>query len=97
MELRKQNSLKQLALICAVLIVVNFAGSYIFKRFDMTDDKRYTLSEASVNVIEQVKDPLYIDIFLGGDLPPEFKRLQNEIRQVLEEYQYITATLRLTL
>jgi len=87
MELRKQNSLKQLALISAVLMVVNFAGSYVFKRFDMTDDKRYTLSEASVNVIEQVKDPLYIDIFLGGDLPPEFKRLQNEIRQVLEEYQ----------
>jgi gliding-associated putative ABC transporter substrate-binding component GldG len=87
MELRKQNSLKQLALISAVLIIVNFAGSYVFKRFDMTDDKRYTLSEASVNVIEQVKDPLYIDIFLGGDLPPEFKRLQNEIRQVLEEYQ----------
>jgi len=87
MELRKKNSLKQLALISAVLIVVNFAGSYVFKRFDMTDDKRYTLSEASVNVIEQVKEPLYIDIFLGGDLPPEFKRLQNEIRQVLEEYQ----------
>jgi len=87
MEARKQKNLKQLGLIAAVLIVINFAGSYVFKRFDMTDDKRYTLSEASIKVIEEVKDPLYIDIFLGGDLPPEFKRLQNEIRQVLEEYQ----------
>jgi len=87
MEARKQKNLKQLGLIAAVLIVINFAGSYIFKRFDMTDDKRYTLSEASIKVIEEVKDPLYIDIFLGGDLPPEFKRLQNEIRQTLEEYQ----------
>jgi len=87
MEARKLKNLKQLGLITAVLIVINFAGSYVFKRFDMTDDKRYTLSEASIKVIEEVKDPLYIDIFLGGDLPPEFKRLQNEIRQVLEEYQ----------
>jgi len=87
MEARKQKNLKQLGLIAAVLIVINFAGNYIFKRFDMTDDKRYTLSEASIKVIEEVKDPLYIDIFLGGDLPPEFKRLQNEIRQTLEEYQ----------
>ncbi|KGO86751.1 gliding motility protein GldG [Flavobacterium rivuli WB 3.3-2 = DSM 21788] len=87
MDARKQKNLKQLGLVAAALIVINFAGSYIFKRFDMTDDKRYTLSEASIKVIEEVKDPLYIDIFLGGDLPPEFKRLQNEIRQVLEEYQ----------
>ena len=87
MEARKLKNLKQLGLIAAALIVINFAGNYVFKRFDMTDDKRYTLSEASIKVIEEVKDPLYIDIFLGGDLPPEFKRLQNEIRQVLEEYQ----------
>jgi gliding-associated putative ABC transporter substrate-binding component GldG len=87
MKAGKQKNLTQLAIIAAVLIAVNFAGAYVFKRFDLTDDKRYTLSDASVNVIEQVNEPLYIDIFLGGDLPPEFKRLQNEIRQILEEYQ----------
>jgi len=87
MKAAKQKNLTQLGIIAAVLIVLNFAGSYVFKRFDLTDDKRYTLSDASVNIIEQVNEPLYIDIFLGGDLPPEFKRLQNEIRQILEEYQ----------
>lgn len=87
MRAEKQKNLVQLGIIAAVLIVLNFAGAYVFKRFDLTDDKRYTLSDASVNVLQEVNEPLYIDIFLGGDLPPEFKRLQNEIRQILEEYQ----------
>lgn len=87
MKAGKQKNITQLGIIAAILLVLNFASAYIFKRFDLTDDKRYTLSEASVAVVEQVNEPLYIDIFLGGDLPPEFKRLQNEIRQLLEEYQ----------
>ncbi|MXN89911.1 gliding motility-associated ABC transporter substrate-binding protein GldG [Flavobacterium sp. Sd200] len=87
MEATKQKNLVRLGITAAALLALNFAGSYVFKRFDLTADKRYTLSEASVAVTQKVQEPLYIDIFLGGDLPPEFKRLQNEIRQLLEEYQ----------
>lgn len=86
MENRKQKNLRQLLIIIGVLVAVNFAGNYFFKRFDLTHDKRYTLSDTSLNIIKDVKEPLYIDVFLEGDFPGEFKRLQNETRQLLEEF-----------
>ena len=58
-----------------------------FHRFDLTKDKRYTLSETSLNIIKQVKEPLSIKIYMQGDLPAEFKRLQQETQQLLEEFQ----------
>lgn len=86
MEAQKQNSVKQLLITIGILIAVNFGGYYIFKRFDLTQDKRYTLSETTLSIIESVEEPLYIDVFLEGDFPGEFKRLQDETRQLLEEF-----------
>ena len=86
METNKKNSLKQLGIIAAVLLALNIFGNYFFKRFDLTKDNRYTLSETTLGIIESVDSPLYIDVFLEGKFPPEFKRLQNETRQLLEEF-----------
>ena len=86
MEANKKNNLRQLGIIAVILIALNIFGNYFFKRFDLTKDKRYTLSESTLNIIETVDSPLYIDVFLEGKFPPEFKRLQNETRQLLEEF-----------
>lgn len=86
METAKQKDLKQLLLIIGVLLALNFAGYYIFKRFDLTHDKRYTLSPTTLKIVGEVQEPLYIDVFLEGEFPGEFKRLQNETRQLLEEF-----------
>tara|TARA_R110000850_G_scaffold18580_3_gene56816 strand:- start:16531 stop:18219 length:1689 start_codon:yes stop_codon:yes gene_type:complete len=86
MVANQKNSLKQLGIIATVLLVINIFGNYFFKRFDLTKDKRYTLSETTLGIIESVDSPLYIDVFLEGKFPPEFKRLQNETRQLLEEF-----------
>ncbi|MBD0831873.1 gliding motility-associated ABC transporter substrate-binding protein GldG [Aestuariibaculum sp. TT11] len=60
----------------------------VFKRFDLTEDHRYTLSEATKGIVNKVKSPLLIDVFLEGeDFPSEFRRLQNETRQILEEFE----------
>jgi gliding-associated putative ABC transporter substrate-binding component GldG len=93
METGKQKNLKQLILIVAVVVAVNFAGNYFFKRFDLTHDKRYTLSQTTLNIIKDVKEPLYIDVFLEGDFPGEFKRLQDETRQLLEEFKAYNANI----
>lgn len=81
----KQN-IKSLLIICIVLIVINSISTYFFKRFDLTQDKRYTLSETTLNIIKNVESPLIVDVFLEGNFPPEFKRLQNETRELLEEF-----------
>lgn len=81
----KQN-LKALLLLIVALITVNIVSHYFFKRFDLTQDKRYTLSETSLTIIKNIDSPLYVDVFLEGNFPPEFKRLQDETRQLLEEF-----------
>jgi len=71
-----------------ILLMVNGIGNQFFHRFDLTKDKRYTLSPTSLNIIKQVQNPLYIKIYMqGDDLPAEFKRLQQETQQLLEEFQ----------
>ncbi|MBC7607059.1 MAG: Gldg family protein, partial [Burkholderiales bacterium] len=82
-----KNNIKSLMIVVAVLLVLKIIGSYFFRRFDLTNDKRYTLSSASLNIIKQVQNPLYVKIYLQGDLPAEFKRLQNETQDLFEEFQ----------
>lgn len=86
MEAAKNNNLKQLGIILVAILALNFASQYFFKRFDLTHDKRYTLSETTLHIVDGVQEPLYIDVFLEGQFPGEFKRLQDETRQLLEEF-----------
>ena len=67
------------------LIVLNFINQSFYKRFDLTQDKRYTLSETTNSVLSKINKRLYITVYLEGDFPSEFKRLQVETRQYLEE------------
>lgn len=82
-----KNNIKNLALIIVILIVANVVSNQFFKRLDLTSDKRYTLSETTLNALKNVKEPINIDIFLDGEFPAAFKRLQNETYQLLEEYK----------
>lgn len=87
MTASKKNNLKSVLIILAVVLLLNAIGSSFFHRFDLTQDKRYTLSPTSLNIIKQVQNPLYIKVYMQGDLPAEFKRLQLETKQLLEEFQ----------
>ncbi len=79
--------LKSIGILLVILIALNYISSSVFKRFDLTEDKRYTLSESAINVINDVNAPIVVDVFLSGDdFPSEFRRLQNETKQLLEEF-----------
>ena len=87
MTTSKKKNIQSLGITIAILLFLNGISSYFFHRFDLTNDKRYTLSTTSLNIIKQVKAPLYVKIYLQGDLPAEFKRLQSETRDLFEEFQ----------
>lgn len=73
----------------AAVILFNIIGNSVFKRFDLTKDKRYTLSKTTKDIVDSVDTPLIIDVFLEGNLPSEFKLLQTETKQLIEEFQTI--------
>lgn len=77
----------QFSAIPLIIVVINVFSASVYQRFDLTTDKRYTLNEAALNVIKDVDSPILIDVFLeGNDFPSEFRRLQVETRQLLEEF-----------
>jgi len=87
MKSAQKNNLRSLAVTIVVLIAINAIGSQFFHRFDLTQDKRYTLSQTSLNILKEIKQPLIIDVFLKGQFPGEFKKLQTETQQILEEFK----------
>lgn len=58
-------------------------------RLDLTKEKRYTLSDNTVKVLESVNKPLVVDVYLEGDFPASFKQLQSETKFMLEEFRKI--------
>ena len=87
MTTTQKKNIKSLFILIAIVLVLNGISGSFFHRFDLTKDKRYTLSQTSLNIIKQVQNPLYIKIYLQGDFPAEFKRLQSETQDLFEEFQ----------
>jgi len=87
------NNFKKILFTFGILVILNLAGHFLYKRFDLTADKRYTLSQTSLSIVSGVKEPLYIDVFLEGDFPGEFKKLQTETQQLLEEFKSQNSTI----
>lgn len=69
-----------------MLLLVNFLASKWHNRWDLTKDKRYTLSETTQKILLKIHSPIVIDVLLKGNIPTEFKKLQTETLQLLEEY-----------
>lgn len=82
----KSASLRTLVLLAA-LMAVNVLSAFVFFRLDLTQEKRYTLSEATQTLLTQLPDDIHVDVYLTGDLPPAFKRLENAVRETLDEFQ----------
>lgn len=81
------HNLIQLGLTLLILILVNFIGYQVFFRFDLTSEKRYTLSPATRNLLDKVDDYVYFRVYLEGEFPAGFKRLRNETREMLAQFR----------
>ena len=76
------------------LVLLNILATLVYGRFDLTKNKQYTLSEPTKEIIESLDKPIYISVFLKGDFPSNFKRLQNETRYLLEDLRAENSNIR---
>jgi gliding-associated putative ABC transporter substrate-binding component GldG len=90
----KTTTLKKIVGILAVLILLNLIASQFFARLDFTTDGRYTLSNSTLELVDSIENPILIQVYLTGDLPSEFKRLQTEVRYMIEELQAYNANIK---
>ena len=85
-EIKKQNII-QLLLLIITIVLVNYISSYWFFRIDLTQEKRHTISEHTKDYLKSLDDVVYFQIFLDGDLPYGFKKLQKSLKETLEEFR----------
>ncbi len=85
----KRNTYLNLILWLFIIVNVNIIGSYIFERIDLTSEKRFTLSETTLDMLNELDDYIYLTIYLEGDLNSGFKRLRNSIKEMLDEFSVI--------
>jgi ABC-2 type transport system permease protein len=90
----KKANITGFILILVTIIVINIISSFVFTRFDLTSEKRYTLSEATKQLLNNLDDYVHFRVYLDGDFPAGFKRLQRETKEMLDEFRaynrYIT-------
>ncbi len=82
-----QGYILQLITVLVVIMAVNIIGSYIFTRFDLTNEKRYTLSNETQQLLKEIDDIVYFRVYLDGEFPAGFKRLRRETKELLDEFR----------
>jgi ABC-2 type transport system permease protein len=92
--LKTKSNIITLLIVLVTILVINVIGSTIYKRFDLTQDQRYTLSEAALKTVDGIDSPLLIDVFLEGNFPSDFRRLQTETKQLLEEFSFYNSNVK---
>jgi ABC-2 type transport system permease protein len=83
----KKRDLTALGLAVVIIVLLNFVGSFVFHRFDLTSEKRYTLSDATKKLLSEINDVVYVKVYLDGEFPAGFKRLRNETKEMLDEFR----------
>jgi ABC-2 type transport system permease protein len=81
----RSQSLVRITLLLAILIVINVLASFVYTRFDLTRERRYSLAPGTKELLTGLKDVVYIKVYLEGDFPPGFQKLQGSVKDMLAE------------
>ncbi|MFL5728548.1 MAG: gliding motility-associated ABC transporter substrate-binding protein GldG [Cytophagaceae bacterium] len=84
---RKGIHITEFFLTAGIVILINIIASQFFFRLDLTEDKRYTISQTSKDILKELDDVVYVRVFLTGDMPAGFKRLEKSVKEMLDEFR----------
>ena len=88
------NTLAFVVIIFGILALINFLSTRRFIRADLTEDKRYTISKATKNVLNSLDDIVTITAYFSTD-PAEVARIRRDVRDVLDEYNAFSNKLQI--
>ncbi len=83
----KKSQITTFIVTLVIIVVVNVIGSFVFTRFDLTSEKRYTLSNTTKDILGNLNDYVYFKVYLEGDFPAGFKKLRRETKEMLDEFR----------
>lgn len=82
-----QNKLYTILLVAGILLLVNLLSRRFFLRFDLTEEKQYTLSKATKNILKNLDDLVTIKAYFSEDLPPSVAKVRRDFKEMLIEYE----------
>jgi ABC-2 type transport system permease protein len=83
----RKRSIVDLTIGLIALILLGYISNFVYMRFDLTAEKRYTLDQTSKNVLTNLDDIVHVRVFLDGDLPIGFRRMRRELKETLDEFK----------
>lgn len=84
---KRQNITTRTLLIAAILIIVNILTFSMFFRLDLTKDKRYTLSKATLDILHNLKKPVTVTAYFSENMPPAISQARADFKDLLTEYE----------
>ena len=84
----KKTFIIYLSLVCAILIILNIVSRNMFHRWDLTDNKMYSLSDSSKSVVGKIEDRLTMKVYFSDNLPGEYGNNRRYLQDILEEKIY---------
>ena len=85
------SSIKALSLSLFVLIAIIFASQKFTLRWDLTAEKRFTLTDATISLLKNLKEDVQVKVYLEGeDLPAGIKNIRNHTRDLLQDMRRVS-------
>ncbi len=95
--MRKLNNIIQALIIIAILIFLNLISSRFFTRFDLTKEKRYSISKISRNTVDSLNSVLFVKVYLEGEgFPAPLNRLKEAVKTTLIEMKIYAGALQIS-
>jgi gliding-associated putative ABC transporter substrate-binding component GldG len=88
----KTQNITQLIIALVIILFVNYISSNKYFRLDLTTDKRYTLTDATNAILNSLNDVVYIEIYLDGKMPIDYKRMNKSIEELMDEFRVIAGS-----
>jgi len=84
---QKRQTIIRVILILGILVFLNIVGIRLFTRFDLTDTKMYTLSDASKNLVKNLEDKFLVKAYFTSELPSPYNNHKRYLQDQLDDYR----------
>jgi gliding-associated putative ABC transporter substrate-binding component GldG len=81
-----KSKIVKLLIFIGILAAANVLASFLFFRWDLTQEKRYTISDATKKLLQNLDEQVTIKVYMTGDFPAGFERLERAIQETLESF-----------
>jgi ABC-type uncharacterized transport system involved in gliding motility auxiliary subunit len=85
--LNKLTNIGLIGLVIGILVLVNYIISFLPLRLDLTENKIYSLSPSTKEIIGNLDDIVLIKLYFSKELPNKLLPIRREVESVLAEYE----------